>query len=277
MIIASRFLRLTTPPMSGPDVIAVQRRLTVLGFYNGSSDGIYGQATANSVTAFQSANGLQPDGIVGPHTWVALGIGQVDWGGGRYHIVVDTERNFLALYTTNVLTATYRVATGKPSTPTPIGNWVIIEKEPNPGGPFGSAWMRLSVPNGGYAIHGNDDPTSIGQSVSHGCVRLANADAATVFDTVPLGTLVTVTGQLATTRLLYRGTTPGSDIAEVQEMLRVLGYYTGPTDGVYGTLTQAAVQAFQRAYQLTPDGVVGPQTIVAIQSRYDIALGDVEP
>ena len=277
MVIASRFLRLMTPPMSGPDVMAVQRRLIVLGFYSGSSDGIYDQETASAVISFQNASGLLADGIVGPHTWTALGIGQVDWGGGQYHIVVDTQRNLLALYTSGILTVTYPVATGKPSTPTPIGDWLIIEKEPNPGGPFGPAWMRLSVPNGGYGIHGNDDPTSIGKSVSHGCIRLPNADATTLYDTVPLGTLVTVTGQLATTRLLYRSTTPGSDIAEVQQMLRVLGYYTGPIDGIYSALTQSAVQAFQQANQLPPDGVVGPQTIVAIQSHYDIALGDVEP
>ncbi|EPZ43067.1 hypothetical protein N007_01620 [Alicyclobacillus acidoterrestris ATCC 49025] len=277
MVIASRFLRMTTPAMRGPDVMAAQRRLIVLGFYQGASDGVYGPQTVQAVIAFQTANHLLADGIVGPHTWTALGIGQVQWGGGQYHIVIDTNQNVLALYTNNVLTGTYLVATGKPTTPTPIGDWLIIEKQPNPGGPFGTAWMRLSVPNGGYAIHGNDDASSIGQSITHGCVRMANTDATTLYNTVPLGTLVTIMGQLATTRLLDIGATPGSDIAEVQQMLQALGYYSSSIDGVYGPSTQAAVRAFQQAQQLSPDGVVGPQTIVAIQSRYDIALGDVQP
>ncbi|WAH38083.1 L,D-transpeptidase family protein [Alicyclobacillus dauci] len=277
MVIASRFLRLTSPPMRGPDVMACQRRLLVLGYYNLSADGIFGPATERAVVAFQQASGILADGIVGPATWTALGIGEVTWGGGRYHISVDTVRNVLALYDSGTLRASYPVATGKPSTPTPIGDWVIIEKEPNPGGPFGAAWMRLSVPNGGYAIHGTDAPSSIGQSVSHGCIRMHNADVSTLYGIVPLGTLVTITGQLATTRLLYLNVPPGNDVAEVQQMLKTLGYYTGSVDGNYNPATVAAVRQFQQDIGLSPDGVVGPQTIVALQSRYDIALGDVQP
>lgn len=42
----------------------------------------------------------------------------------------------------------------------------------------------------GYGLHGTDNPASIGQSVSHGCVRLRNEDIATLFEMVPLGTPV---------------------------------------------------------------------------------------
>ena len=42
----------------------------------------------------------------------------------------------------------------------------------------------------GYAIHGTNVPSSIGQSVSHGCVRLLNADIAHLYDIVPIGTPV---------------------------------------------------------------------------------------
>ncbi|MCL6446077.1 MAG: peptidoglycan-binding protein [Alicyclobacillus sp.] len=277
MVLASRFLRVTQPYMQGPDVMAVQRRLIALGYYTGPFNGVYDPPTAQAVQNFQRASGIRADGIVGPVTWTALGIGEVQWGGGRYHIVVDTHRNLLALYTDNRLTATYPVATGKPSTPTPVGDWVIIEKTPNPGGSFGSAWMRLSIPNGGYAIHGTNDPASIGKSVSHGCVRMRNEDATALYNTVPIGTLVTITGPVVTTRLLHRYVPPGGDVAEIQRMLQVLGYYRGRVDGVYGPATEAAVRAFQRDHQLTVDGIVGPQTAVAIQGQYDIRLGDVEP
>jgi lipoprotein-anchoring transpeptidase ErfK/SrfK len=48
---------------------------------------------------------------------------------------------------------------------------------------------RLILGNG-YSIHGTNVPTSIGQSVSHGCVRLLNEDIAHLYEVVPVGTPV---------------------------------------------------------------------------------------
>ncbi|MFL5577366.1 MAG: L,D-transpeptidase [Gemmatimonadaceae bacterium] len=42
----------------------------------------------------------------------------------------------------------------------------------------------------GYALHGTDQPESIGRSVSHGCVRLRNEDIETLYQMVPIGTVV---------------------------------------------------------------------------------------
>jgi peptidoglycan hydrolase-like protein with peptidoglycan-binding domain len=56
----------------GPDVEYLQGRLDELG-YNLTVDGIFGPMTASSVRAFQQANGLSVDGVVGPDTWAALG------------------------------------------------------------------------------------------------------------------------------------------------------------------------------------------------------------
>jgi L,D-transpeptidase catalytic domain len=42
----------------------------------------------------------------------------------------------------------------------------------------------------GYGLHGTDEPLTIGQSASHGCVRLRNEDIETLFRIVPLGTVV---------------------------------------------------------------------------------------
>jgi lipoprotein-anchoring transpeptidase ErfK/SrfK len=42
----------------------------------------------------------------------------------------------------------------------------------------------------GYALHGTNDPSSIGRSVSHGCVRLRNEDIATLYGMVEVGTPV---------------------------------------------------------------------------------------
>ena len=53
---------------------AVQQKLKELGYYSGSVDGVYGQGTRNAVVAFQKANGLTADGVVGQNTARALGI-----------------------------------------------------------------------------------------------------------------------------------------------------------------------------------------------------------
>ena len=48
---------------------------------------------------------------------------------------------------------------------------------------------RLNIGNG-YALHGTNNPASIGQAVSHGCVRLRNEDIAKLYDMVSVGTPV---------------------------------------------------------------------------------------
>jgi len=53
-------------------VLALQRRLSSLGFNPGPLDGIWGRQTLAAVKAFQKANGLTIDGIVGPKTTAAL-------------------------------------------------------------------------------------------------------------------------------------------------------------------------------------------------------------
>lgn len=65
-------LPILKPGMRGPAVAQLQERLTVLGFLNGSSDGVFGAATQAAVKAAQQRFNLTPDGVVGPATWSAL-------------------------------------------------------------------------------------------------------------------------------------------------------------------------------------------------------------
>ena len=65
----------------------------------------------------------------------------------------------------------------------------------------------------------------------------------------------------------------GNDVLQLQVMLNVLGYNCGEPDGVYGSMTVAAVKAFQKAQNITADGKAGPVTNTLIESLYDKLLG----
>lgn len=52
----------------GDDVRNLQSRLYALGYYTGTIDGQFGAGTRDAVIAFQRANGLDGDGIVGSET-----------------------------------------------------------------------------------------------------------------------------------------------------------------------------------------------------------------
>lgn len=279
MTYSSRYLRIADPLMEGIDVQNVQQRLKELGFYEGDVTGIYDRETAEAVRRFQQQNGLTADGIVGPDTWNAIGISPEFLGffSSEYNITVDLEQKELTLKQGERFIKVYPVAVGKPSTPTPTGNWKIIQKTVNPGGPFGARWMRLSIPWGGYGIHGTDQPETIGTAASHGCIRMFNEDVIELYDIVPLGTAVNIVGVTFTGRALYLGVEPGEDVRRIQEILQALGYYDGPLDAVYDEEVRDAVLELQRDYGLTPDGVVGPNTYGVLEKLNDILLNDQEP
>lgn len=60
----------------------------------------------------------------------------------------------------------------------------------SPRNPMGAAAMGLN--RGNYAIHGTNDPSSIGHFVSHGCIRMHNEDVLDLYQRAPIGTQVFV-------------------------------------------------------------------------------------
>ena len=68
-----------------------------------------------------------------------------------------------------------------------------------------------------------------------------------------------------------------TDLGDLQEALKALGYNPGPIDGVFGAATEAAVKAFQQAKGISADGVVNKVTWINIdeadQSEPVLRLG----
>lgn len=107
-----------------------------------------------------------------------------------YSILINRSAHTLTLYKDNKFYKVYTVAVGKGSTPTPRGTFRIINKQVNPGGPYGARWLGLSAR--GIGIHGTNMPGSIGGPVSHGCIRMYNKDVIELSNLVPVGTVVKI-------------------------------------------------------------------------------------
>ncbi|WP_100408184.1 L,D-transpeptidase family protein [Bacillus solitudinis] len=107
-----------------------------------------------------------------------------------YKIDVSVNNRLLRLLKDGVQQKQYPIAVGRILHGTPVGNFIIINKAPNPGGPFGTMWMSLSKEH--YGIHGTNDPSSIGKAVSRGCIRMYNRDVEELASIVPIGTSVSI-------------------------------------------------------------------------------------
>ena len=116
-------------------------------------------------------------------------------------VVVSIPDRKLAVIEDGTTVEVYDVAVGKPSTPSPVGTFTIVNRLANPTyyrpgvvipagdrNPLGTRWMGLSEK--GYGIHGTDQPASIGYAKSHGCIRLRNADVERLYERLRPGDVV---------------------------------------------------------------------------------------
>ena len=121
-------------------------------------------------------------------------------------IVVSIPDHKLALLAGDRVVRVYAIASGKPSSPTPRGEFRIVTHVAHPtwygphrvvppgaANPLGTRWMGLSVR--GFGIHGTNAPDSIGHDASHGCIRMRNADVEELFNLVTVGIPVELLGE----------------------------------------------------------------------------------
>ncbi|HEX9110420.1 MAG TPA: L,D-transpeptidase [Terriglobales bacterium] len=118
-------------------------------------------------------------------------------------VLVSIPDRKLALFENGKVVRVYRVAVGKTSTPSPAGEFKIVNRVTNPtyyhkgqviaagkGNPVGSRWMGLSAK--GYGIHGTNQPNSIGKAASMGCIRVGKKDLEELFALVEAGDAVQI-------------------------------------------------------------------------------------
>jgi lipoprotein-anchoring transpeptidase ErfK/SrfK len=130
-------------------------------------------------------------------------------------ISINVQTRILEVNDNDRLVASFPITPGSSSHPAPIGDWHIegiatypwfrydegvldrgertenfFNIPPGPRNPVGILWMQLNRPGDG--IHGAPNAETIGRAGSHGCIRLANWDAAVIRTLVTVGTPVTI-------------------------------------------------------------------------------------
>ena len=121
-------------------------------------------------------------------------------------IVVSIPDRKLALIEDGEVVKVYRIAVGALESPTPKGEFKIVNRLTSPtyyhpgkvigpgaDNPLGTRWMGLNLK--GFGIHGTNVPTSIGKAASHGCVRMAKKDLEELFELVQVGDVVVIRGE----------------------------------------------------------------------------------
>lgn len=184
---------------------------------------------------------------------------------GSISIVVKVAERILELHNDGKLYKKYHVAVGKPDTPTPIGDWTVAWKSYRAGDIFGTRFLGLDVPWGGYGIHGTNRPWSIGQFISHGCIRMRNQDVEELFEWVPVGTPVRIEDQHLRMQRILRYEMSGADVVLLQRKLQELGYLEGRADGFFNRDTEQALQRWQHDRGLKPTGIADWETITRLE------------
>ena len=141
---------------------------------------------------------MRPNGSIGWIRSSAVWIGRV-----RTRIEIDVSRRRLTFFRNGRRVFSATTAVGARATPTPTGRFYVNQRliPTDRGGPFGPGAIGISAfsnvltgwtQGGPVAIHGTNEPWSIGRSVSNGCIRLPNSVLRRLFRAVPAGTPVVI-------------------------------------------------------------------------------------
>lgn len=117
-------------------------------------------------------------------------------------VIINKDSRKVAYYENGKLIKSMPCAIGKSSTPTPSGNFTVINKEKNrpyykgniPGGasnnPLGSRFIQYT--KYGHGLHGTCYPNTVGSAVSDGCNRMYESDVQWLYNKVYVGTHIVI-------------------------------------------------------------------------------------
>ena len=126
----------------------------------------------------------------------------------KIYLVIKLSDRRVYMYQNDQLKTSYPIAIGREGWETPTGTYKVIQKIPNPSwkhpftgeiippgpeNPLGERWIGFWTDGTNYiGFHGTPNEETVGQAVSHGCVRMLNQDVLALFEKVAIGTAVIV-------------------------------------------------------------------------------------
>jgi hypothetical protein len=174
------------PGATGRFVQLVQQRLRVLHLYIPQT-GVFDQGTELALDAYHRLLGKGEghttlDPVTVTDLLDGLGSFHVRYPQQGQHAEGDLSDQVLAFTEGSDVQLLFPISSGKPSTPTIIGNFQVYYKQPEytQDGMYYSAFFH-----GGYAIHGYDPAPDY--PASHGCMRLPMVDAIPAFNWIQMG------------------------------------------------------------------------------------------
>lgn len=265
---------------TGEAVERLQEALVKTGFYTGAIDGVYGQGTERAVRSFQSKYGLTADGKAGAATQYQLllltGIKISDIataedasgnvGGSGSGATTGRKGLFGGDYTKLVYGASSSRVRILQNALIALG--FDVSKADGVYGTSTYAAVKEFQKTVGLEADGKAGPLTL-QKLESYFDEDGNVISGPIVTTPPAADDENL--QYGVPQRILRPGMSGLDVQYTQDRLKTLGYYTGTSDGQYGSGTEAAVRAFQQKNGLTVDGKVGTKTSQVLFS--DGALG----
>jgi hypothetical protein len=193
-LLASRRFAALDPNASfgsrGPFVSLIQERLAALHFYIPQT-GVYDTGTGLAIDAYHRllhrGTSQALDGRTVSYLLDGFGQFKIRFPGNGRHAEGNLSLQLLALADGPNVVAIYPISSGKPSTPTILGNFRVYSRVPGylPDGMYFSNFFIS-----GYAIHGYNPAPDY--PASHGCMRLPIVDAISAFNWLGIGDWVDV-------------------------------------------------------------------------------------
>lgn len=227
----------------GPEVLRLQQRLQELGYYLSRLDGVYLTDDIEAVRAFQKANGLKVDGKAGYETQSTLyGDNAIRGNGvatqtGTVTLRYGSEGDQVIALQNRLITLGYLTGTAD--------------------GKYGK--------NTKAAVKAFQKAASL------------KADGIAGEETQQKLYSDSAAGNTLSTTTVLRIGTISDAVRDLQNRLIALGYLSGSADGNFGTKTNLALIAFQKANGLKADGVAGQQTLSKLNSASVVGLATPKP